>query len=151
MILDSLAETPSSLVIYGTDREKVVGQLTDDQAALVDWRQGGWGAVLLLTKSAPQVNLRQGSFAPPLPLAKWWGVWKTVAIAASVALSLQFVSDISQFQKLKTQNLELRSAIQDSYRKAILEARWSMLRNSWIVRSQSLRVKRVLQPLRQVG
>ena len=77
MILDSLAETPSSLVIYGTDREKVVGQLTDDQAALVDWRQGGWGAVLLLTKSAPQVNLRQGSFAPPLPLAKWWGVWKT--------------------------------------------------------------------------
>ena len=88
MILDSLAETPSSLVIYGTDREKVVGQLTDDQAALVDWRQGGWGAVLLLTKSAPQVNLRQGSFAPPLPLAKWWGVWKTVAIAASVALEL---------------------------------------------------------------
>jgi len=64
------------------------------------------------------VNLRQGSFAPPLPLAKWWGVWKTVAVAASVALSLQFVSDISQFQKLKTQNLELRSAIQDSYRKA---------------------------------
>ena len=64
------------------------------------------------------MNLRQGSFAPPLPLAKWWGVWKTVAIAASVALSLQFVSDISQFQKLKTQNLELRSAIQDSYRKA---------------------------------
>jgi type II secretion system protein L len=62
--------------------------------------------------------LRQGSFAPPLPLAKWWGVWKAVAIAASVALSLQFVSDVSQFQSLKTQNLELRSAIQDSYRKA---------------------------------
>ena len=59
MILDSLAEAPSSLVIYGIDREKVVGQLTDDQAALVDWRQGGWGAVLLLTKSAPQVNLRR--------------------------------------------------------------------------------------------
>ena len=118
MILDSLAETPSSLVIYGTDREKLVGRLTDKQAALVDWRQGGWGAVLLLTKSVPQANLRQGSFAPPLPLAKWWGVWKTVAIAASVALSLQFVSDISQFQKLKAQNLELRSAIQDSYRKA---------------------------------
>ncbi len=117
-VLDSLAEIPSSLVIYGTDREQVVSQLTDDQAALVDWRQGGWGALLLLTKSAPQVNLRQGSFAPPLPLVKWWGVWKVVAIAASVALSLQFVSDVSQFQTLKQQNLELRSAIQDSYRKA---------------------------------
>lgn len=117
-VLDSLAEIPSSLVIYGTDREQVVSQLTDDQAALVDWRQGGWGALLLLTKSAPQVNLRQGSFAPPLPLVKWWGVWKAVAIAASVALSLQFVSDVSQFQTLKQQNLELRSAIQDSYRKA---------------------------------
>jgi type II secretion system protein L len=117
-VLDSLAEIPSSLVIYGTDREQVVSQLTDDQAALVDWRQGGWGVLLLLTKSAPQVNLRQGSFAPPLPLVKWWGVWKAVAIAASVALSLQFVSDVSQFQTLKQQNLELRSAIQDSYRKA---------------------------------
>ena len=117
-VLDSLAEIPSSLVIYGTDREQVVSQLTDDQAALVDWRQGGWGALLLLTKSAPQVNLRQGSFAPPLPLVKWWGVWKAVAIAASVALILQFVSDVSQFQTLKQQNLELRSAIQDSYRKA---------------------------------
>ncbi len=117
-VLDSLAEIPSSLVIYGTDREQVVSQLTDDQAALVDWRQGGWGALLLLTKSAPQVNLRQGSFATPLPLVKWWGVWKAVAIAASVALSLQFVSDVSQFQTLKQQNLELRSAIQDSYRKA---------------------------------
>ena len=117
-VLDSLAQIPSSLVIYGADREQVVSQLTDDQAALVDWRQGGWGALLLLTKSAPQVNLRQGSFAPPLPLVKWWGVWKAVAIAASVALSLQFVSDVSQFQTLKQQNLELRSAIQDSYRKA---------------------------------
>ena len=118
MILDSMSEMPSSLVIYGTDREQVVSQLSDEQAALVDWRQGDWGAVLLLAKSAPQVNLRQGVFAPPLPLAKWWGVWKTVAIAASVALSLQFISDISQFQKLKAQNIELRSAIQDSYRKA---------------------------------
>ena len=118
ILLDSLAEAPSSIVIYSNDREHVVGQLTDEQAALVDWRQGDWGAVLLLTKSGPQVNLRQGSFAPPLPLAKWWGNWKTVVIAASVALSLQFVSDISQFQKLKKQNLELRSAIQDSYRKA---------------------------------
>lgn len=117
-VLDSLTQMPSSLVIYGTDREQVISQLTDDQAALVDWRQGGWGALLLLTKSAPQVNLRQGSFAPPLPLVKWWGVWKAVAIAASVALSLQFVSDVSQFQTLKQQNLELRSAIQDSYRKA---------------------------------
>ena len=73
MILDSMSETPSSLVIYGTDREQVVSQLSDEQAALVDWRQGDWGAVLLLAKSAPQVNLRQGVFAPPLPLAKWWG------------------------------------------------------------------------------
>jgi general secretion pathway protein L len=118
MLLDSLSELPSRLVIYGTDREKVVSRLSDSQAELIDWRQGGWGAVLMLTNSLPQVNLRQGSFAPPLPLAKWWGVWKVVAIAASVALSLQFVSDVSQFQKLKAQNLELRSAIQDSYRKA---------------------------------
>ena len=118
IIIDSLAEIPSSLVIYGTDREAVIAHLSDEQAARVDWRQGGWGALLMLSQTSSPINLRQGVFAPRLPPGKWWNIWKAVAIAAGLAMTLQFVADLSQYQTLKSRNLELRSAIQDSYRKA---------------------------------
>jgi general secretion pathway protein L len=118
IIIDSLAEVPSSLVIYGTDREAVMAHLSEEQSARVDWRQGGWGALLMLSQTSSPINLRQGAFAPLLPLSKWWNIWKAVAIAAGLAMTLQFVADLSQYQTLKSRNLELRSAIQDSYRKA---------------------------------
>jgi type II secretion system protein L len=72
----------------------------------------------MLTQASPPINLRQGAFAPRLPLGKWWNIWKTVAIAAGVAMALQFVADLAQYQTLKSHNLDLRSAIQESYRKA---------------------------------
>lgn len=118
VVLDSLPDMPSALVIYGTDREAVMAHLSDEQASRVDWRQGGWGALLMLTQASPPINLRQGAFAPRLPLGKWWNIWKTVAIAAGVAMALQFVADLAQYQTLKSHNLDLRSAIQESYRKA---------------------------------
>lgn len=118
VVLDSLTDLPETLVIYGTERETVLAHLTDEQAERVDWRQGGWGALLMLSQSSLAINLRQGAFVPQLPLAKWWGIWKTVAIAAAVAMTLQFVADLSQYQTLKSDNLELRSAIQETYRKA---------------------------------
>jgi type II secretion system protein L len=118
VVLDSLPDAPGSLVIYGTDRDAVMAHLSDEQASRVDWRQGGWGALLMLTQASPPINLRQGAFAPRLPLGKWWNIWKTVAIAAGVAMALQFVADLAQYQTLKSHNLDLRSAIQESYRKA---------------------------------
>lgn len=117
-VLNSLAELPKTLVIYGADREATLALLTEPQRALVDWRQGGWGALLMLSQAEPPINLRQGSFAPRLPLLRWWGIWKTVTIAVLVAMTLQLLADLSQFQALKGDNLELRSAIQDAYRKA---------------------------------
>lgn len=118
VVLDSLPDAPGSLVIYGTDRDAVMAHLSDEQASRVDWRQGGWGALLMLTQASPPINLRKGAFAPRLPLGKWWNIWKTVAIAAGVAMALQFVADLAQYQTLKSHNLDLRSAIQESYRKA---------------------------------
>jgi len=73
---------------------------------------------LMLSQSQPTINLRQGAFAPRLPLVKWWGIWKTIAIAAALAVTVQFVADLAQYQTQKAYNLELRSAIQDTYRKA---------------------------------
>jgi type II secretion system protein L len=118
VVLDSLTEQPEKIVMYGADRAAVVAHLSDEQQALVDWRQGGWGALLLLADTRPGLNLRQGAFAPALPLNKWWGLWRTVAVAACVAITLQLVADLGQFQKLKSHNLELRSAIQQTYRRA---------------------------------
>lgn len=118
VVLDSLPDAPGSLVIYGTDRDAVMAHLSVEHASRVDWRQGGWGALLMLTQASPPINLRQGAFAPRLPLGKWWNIWKTVAIAAGVAMALQFVADLAQYQTLKSHNLDLRSAIQESYRKA---------------------------------
>jgi hypothetical protein len=69
-ILDSLVELPSRLVIYGTDREQVVAQLTDDQAALVDWRQGGWGAVLLLSTVRSWGKFAPGQFCTAFAVGK---------------------------------------------------------------------------------
>lgn len=118
VVLDSLPELPNTLIIYGTDRAAVLACLSDDQAGRVDWRQGSWGALLMLSQSSSPINLRQGAFAPRLPFDKWWGIWRTVAIAAGLAMTLQFVADLSQYQTLKNRNLELRSAVQDIYRKA---------------------------------
>ena len=118
VVIDSLEITPSRLVIYGSDRQYVVSHLSEQHQKLVDWRQGGWGALLLLSKTTPLINLRQGKFAPPLPLAKWWATWKSVAIAAGVAIALQFSADLIQLQQLKTYNEELRSTIQQVYRQA---------------------------------
>ena len=118
VVLDSLVNLPETIIIYGTDRDAVLAQLSDEQASRVDWRQGGWGALLMLSQSQPTINLRQGAFAPRLPLVKWWGIWKTIAIAAALAVTAQFVADLAQYQTQKAYNLELRSAIQDTYRKA---------------------------------
>ena len=118
VVLDSLPALPDSLVIYGTDRDTVLAHLSEEQATRVDWRQGGWGALLMLSQPASSINLRQGAFAPRLPLGKWWGIWKTVAIAAGLAVTLQLIADLSQYQTLESRNLELRSVIQETYRKA---------------------------------
>ena len=62
-------------------------------------------------------DLRQGEFAPRLPLQRWWGIWQQVAVALGVALILKAGLSVADYQSLKAQDLQLRQAIHDSYRR----------------------------------
>jgi type II secretion system protein L len=110
---------PRSLVMYGTDQtadlERVPAALQD----AVQWRRGGWSAALLVADFAQaQPNLLQGVYAPRLPLARWWLDWRAVAAALSAVFLLQLVATFADYQSLKSENLALRSAVEQSYRNA---------------------------------
>ena len=65
----------------------------------------------------PGPDLRQGSFAPKLPLMRWWNLWQRVAVAVGVALILKTGVSVADYQTLKSEDLQLRQAIQESYRR----------------------------------
>jgi type II secretion system protein L len=48
---------------------------------------------------------------------RWWGVWQRVAVALGVALILKTGVSVADYQTLKTEDLQLRQAMQDSYRR----------------------------------
>jgi type II secretion system protein L len=119
LLLSSAEPAPESLVVYGHDRESALSSIPADWHSKVQWRQGGFGTALLLTTHpAAALDLRQGDFAPRLPIARWWLQWRHVAAAAAAALLIQFGADFAEFQQLSAQNTQLRSAIQASYRRA---------------------------------
>ena len=116
-LIEALPNPPTSVVLYGKNEFEDKALLPDEVANIAQWRQGNLATALMLSDvAAVGFELRQGAFAPRLPLTKWWSIWRTVAIAASVALVLQFAADLVQYQRLKAENLALRSAIQASYR-----------------------------------
>jgi general secretion pathway protein L len=106
-------------VAYGTDRDQAMAVLPSTIAEHLEWRAGGFGSALMLIDSeAPILNLREGAFAPRLPLARWWQSWRTVALVAAVVLLLQISSDYLQYRQLSSENLQLREAMLSSYRRA---------------------------------
>ena len=119
LLLSSAEPMPESLVVYGHDRELALSFIPAESHSKVQWRQGGFGAALLLTKNPVEgLDIRQGDFAPRLPIARWWLQWRHVTAAAAAVLLIQFGADFAQFQQLNAQNIELRSAIEASYRRA---------------------------------
>ena len=117
-LLDTLRETSSAYVAYGVDEQSARGLLPQHVNDVLQWRQGGLPEALLLADAiltAP--DLRQDSFAPKLPLMRWWGVWQRVAVALGVALILKTGVSVADYQTLKTEDLQLRQAMQDSYRR----------------------------------
>ena len=117
-LLESLPGKPAKLVMYGVDQSVVAACLDEAWQAIVEWRQGSWGAALMLSEQSKLLNFRVGAFIPKLPLMRWWGVWQRVAVVVAIAVVIQLLADIGQYQRLKSENIELRTAIQQSYRKA---------------------------------
>lgn len=117
-LLNSLPAEQVVLVAYGQDEAAAMAAIPGDLRQQAQWRQGGLSEALLLTDPMPAgPDLRQGEFAPQLPLMRWWGVWQRVAVALGVALILKTGVSVADYQSLKGQNLQLRQAVQDSYRR----------------------------------
>lgn len=117
-LLGSLHAEQVVLVAYGQDEAAAMAAIPGHLREQTQWRQGGLSEALLLTDPMPAgPDLRQGEFAPQLPLMRWWGVWQRVAVALGVALILKTGVSVADYQSLKGQNLQLRQAVQDSYRR----------------------------------
>ena len=118
-IVESMSELPDTVVMYGRDQTSDLGILPEAWRGKTQWRQGDFGAALMLAdRTQDSIDLRQGEFAPSLPLRRWWQSWKPLAIALLIAVFLQVSSDLVQYSQLKENNIALRNAIEDSYRQA---------------------------------
>ena len=110
---------PMAVIVYGADQAEDTALLPELLHDRVQWRRGNLCAALLLS-DAPQatINLLQGSFAPRLPLALWWQQWRWVAAVFAAACILQLATTYAEYRSLFIQNLALRGAVEQSYRRA---------------------------------
>ena len=124
MLPSVLAEAgaPQAVIVYGLDQAADTALLPVELRDRVQWRRGNLCAALLLSET-PQIklNLLQGEFAPRLPLALWWRQWRAVAAVFAAAFLLQLVAAYAEYRSLAAQNLALRGAVEQSYRRAFPE------------------------------
>lgn len=114
----SIAE-PSAIILYGTDQSADIALLPAALQDKVQWRQGDLcSALMLADDGALNLNLLQGSYAPRLPLGRWWGYWRAVAAVFAVAFLLQLAAGYADYRNLSENNIALRGAVEASYRQA---------------------------------
>lgn len=112
-------EEPGAVVIYGRDQEADTNLLPDVLRDRVQWRDGNlYAAMLIAEDPADVVNLRQGEYARRLPLGRWWRQWRVAAVLFGAALAVHLLATYMDYRQLQQQNVALRTAVQDSYRKA---------------------------------
>ena len=117
-LLEALPEQPTAVIVYGNDQGADGGLLPPELLDRMQWRQGDFSTAMMLTPAVPgEFNLRQAGYAPRLPLQRWWQFWRASVVALGIAIVLQVGSDGLQYQRLKSENTALRTAIQESFRK----------------------------------
>ncbi|MDO8908583.1 MAG: type II secretion system protein GspL [Pseudohongiella sp.] len=129
----SLIQPPATLTIYAGDSQseyaygQAILQTLKEYAGL---KSAGivvslqpvtnlWG--VLETTGNHVVNLRQGEFAAPLRLAKYWKQWRVPAIAAVVAITAVLVAAIVETQINQYRFRALEARIEQRYRQAMPE------------------------------
>ena len=118
VLLESLQLTHVSIVAYCNDEAVVRASIPEALHSGLQIRQGGLSEALLLANpETPGPDLRQGDFAPRLPYARWWRLWQTVLITLAVAVVLKTGVSTVDYVSLKKEDLRLREAIQQSYRR----------------------------------
>jgi general secretion pathway protein L len=110
---------PEAVIIYGTEQAADTDLVPAGLAPKVQWRRGNlYSAMLISGQPAPPLNLLQGAWAPRLPLGRWWRQWRAVAMVFVAAFVLQLGATYVDYRNLKRDNLALRQAVQESYRRA---------------------------------
>lgn len=111
--------TPDAIVIYGSEQAADTALLPEALQPLAQWRRGRLQSALMLGEAPqPALNLLQGEFARRLPVSRWWREWRAVAAVFALAFTLQLVASYTDYLKLQRDNLALRGAVEESYRKA---------------------------------
>jgi type II secretion system protein L len=112
-------EEPGAIILYGQDQVADTALVPEQVQGQVQWRQGNFYSALMLSDlSQETINLLQGEYAPRLPLGRWWRQWKAVAALFAVAFVLHLTATYVDYLGLKRENLALRAAVEESYRKA---------------------------------
>jgi len=114
-----LEDRPESIIVYGADQASDLEDLPEELQTGMQWRRGNlYTAMMLSDTASTPVNLLQGGYAPRLPLVRWWQQWRAVAAMLAGAFVLQSVVTFLDYRALKKDNLELRAAVEASYRQA---------------------------------
>lgn len=69
----------------------------------------------------PALNLLQGSFAPRLPLARWWQQWRSLAAMVLFAITAWSTNSVLEIQQLKNQQTVLENQIESAFRSVVPE------------------------------
>lgn len=112
-------QEPSAVVVYGRDQAADSKLLPEQLRDRLQWRDGDlYAAMLIADEPAGALNLRQGAYALRLPLGRWWRQWRVAAALFGAALALHLAATYMDYRQLQQENVALRTAIEDSYRKA---------------------------------
>lgn len=112
-------EEPAAVVIYGQQQNEDTVLVPETLRDRVQWRQGDlYAAMLIADEPTPALNLRQGQYVQRLPLKRWWGQWRAAAILFGAALGLHLLATWADYRQLSEENVQLRTAVQESYRQA---------------------------------
>ncbi len=111
-------QEPGTVIIYGADQAEDVALLPEPLRERVQWRRGNLCTALMLSGTPPALNLRQGDYAPRLPLERWWREWRWVAAVFAAVFCLQLIATWLDYRSLTEHNLALRTAREASYREA---------------------------------
>lgn len=116
------AAAPEAVIVYGSDQDGDTALLPALLRERVQWRRGNLCAALLLSDTVElNLNLLQGNYSPRLPLGLWWRQWRAVAAVFAAVFVLQLAAAYAEYRSLAAQNLALRGAVEQSYRRAVPE------------------------------
>lgn len=65
------------------------------------------------------INLCQGEFSQRLPIERWWGSWRGVALLAAACLAVHIGILLYQIQDFRAENTEIRRQIETAFRQAV--------------------------------